>query len=222
MAALAPTLFLSPKMSDLLFLLAAQIDDQIPNVLFAALTRSFVLHSAQSVTIIPYKNDILLYFSRFVSTVSIFCSFVFYVFLFYVSLDVYQNLDIVHTCGAHTTPRPIAISVSVALLCFTFTKRFSVSCLSLITFVCVKELNVLSGVAALTTFASYMNMRCFGILLIFSMIIGTIHGTKCSFSSSALLSISSFTFLSFKFIFLSLKYFTRNCKRVALKCLNWC
>jgi hypothetical protein len=108
-------------------------------------------------------------------------------FSFY-ALDVWSNADLLHSCEPHPMPRSMGISAGVCLVCFLLTGRVVVSLFALVTFLCVRDRNVLTGLAVCTTTVEWLGHgRLCGYLVV--VIISGWHGLSCTLGSSAALSL---------------------------------
>lgn len=121
---------------------------------------------------------------------------VFYVWMVYFFFkDAWDNSEDLTTCKDHTVPRPIGIAAGIGLVCFMMTFRLSVSLTAIVTLLCAKENNMLSGMSACTTLLIWMDRSSSFPILAIVCGVSAAHGSVCVSASSAALSVSCFFWL---------------------------
>ena len=130
--------------------------------------------------------------------------------VFYAT-DMYSNSDLVMECEPHSVPRPMGIAAGVGLVCLLFTSRIAVSALSTVTLLCVKDRNVLAGLAVLATVVEwggyyYASVSMFVPIALFA----GWHATFCTMASSAALSVATMTVVVLRVAVMGCFYFLRG------------
>lgn len=110
--------------------------------------------------------------------------------VFYAS-DMYSNSDLLVGCEPHSVPRPMGIAAGVALVCLLLTSKITVSTLSTVTLLCVKDRNVLADLAVLATVVEWGGWAYATMLLFLPVaVFAGWHATFCTMASSAALSVA--------------------------------
>ena len=185
-------------MTDSLLRLSQQIDGQIPQFLIVALVRWLL--SSLKIPILSLAHRLFPKACRLFATFhcrvkrmfSFWLLLLWMILASFVTVDLWKNSEDVIQCEKQTAPRPMGVSAGVALLCFVFTTKLSVSVMSLVTFVCVKELNFFAGLAALLTSVFWGNFPLKAVLCCLTFGFATAHATLCVSPSSAALSMACF------------------------------
>lgn len=188
-------------MSDPLLRLTDQIDAQIPQFAVVATVRWLLalfqfplLSLAHRSFPNKYRHAALLYRSS--------CDWLFVWMVLawaclsvFVAADFWQNSEDVTQCQPHTIPRPMGVAAGVALVCFVFTTKMSVSVMCMVSFLCVKERNYFAGLAALLTAGVWINFELIPFPVFFTCVFAAIHATVCVCPSSAALSVACFCWM---------------------------
>lgn len=176
---------------DPLVRLSHHVDAQIPQFVIVAIVRWMTC-----VLCIPLKHAVTNNCPRIGSTLTklkriaaLSTQILYSMLVTFVLNDAIVNFDLVRQCDSHHAPRPIGIYAGVALVCFVLTTRIDVSASCIVTFICVKNANLLAGVAAVTTLSVFLNLRYTTLLIIFTSGVSTLNATLCISASSATLSV---------------------------------
>jgi len=113
----------------------------------------------------------------------------------YAVIDVFQNLDDFLNCKENTTPRPIGIFSAVALACFVFTTKLSVSSLSIVAMYCAKDANMLTGLAAMVCFSVWTDIDGSSVIVCLCTILTGLVWVFCRQRSNAFLFFVSLAWL---------------------------
>ena len=190
------------SMSDPLLRLSDQVDAQIPQFMVVATVRWLLalfryplLSLAHRSLSNKHKYIIALVYHRSHEWLSIWMTLAWLCLTAFVAIDFWQNSDDITQCMPHTTPRPMGIAAGVALVCFVCTTKMSVSVMCLVSFLCVKERNYFSGIAALLTTGVWINFELIAVPFFFACILAAVHATVCLCPSSAALSVACFCWM---------------------------
>ena len=118
----------------------------------------------------------------------------------YMAADAWKNTETLPDCAPRRTPRPVGIGAAIALVCFLFTVRFSVSSFALIALIAAKERSALTGIAALVTVAEWMGASTlvpvfYAVLLAAICMAAAAHGAACASPAGASLSLACFVYM---------------------------
>jgi len=189
------------RMSDPLLRLADQIDAQIPQFAVVASVRWLLalfqfplLSLAHRSFPNKYEYVALLYRSSS-NWLFVWMMVAWMCLTAFVAADFWQNSEDITQCLPHTFPRPMGVAAGVALVCFVFTTKMSVSVMCLVAFLCVKERNYFAGIAALLTTGVWINFELIAFPFFFTCVIAAVHATACMCPSSAALSVACFAWL---------------------------
>ena len=176
--------------------LADQVDVLLPQFVLVAILRwiaSFFyvpLRVVLSKTF-PKTNTV---FTRLCMLASLWMVLAHTMLLLFVILDAVENFGPISRCEPHTLPRPIGISTGVVLVCFVLTTKLQVSAACILTFLCVRERSVLTGLSAVVTSSIWLTSssctRSLTVpLIVLISAISTLHATLCRSPASATLSV---------------------------------
>ena len=192
-------------MAEVLQRLSSQLDAAIPQLLafalFRKLTRSFfeVLVFAASCSRI-WKHQHALSFRRHYAYVELKIdqtwAMCYITLICYVVSDLALNLDDFLNCMEHRVPRPIGIYCAIALMCFVFTTKLSVSTMSILVMTCAKEMNTLTGLACIMNFSVWAEIKGTSVAMSMCTILSALKFAFCGHSSSAGLCLASLSWLS--------------------------
>lgn len=192
-------------MAEVLLRLSSQLDAAIPQLLLFAvvrkLTRSFfgVLEFAASCSHI-WQHERALSFRRHYAYVELKIDqawAVCYIALIsYVVVDFASNIDDFLNCREHRVPRPIGIYCAIALTCFVFTTKLSVSTMSVLVMVCAKDMNTITGLACIINFSVWAGIKGTSVAMATSAILSALKFAFCGHSSSAALCLANLSWLS--------------------------
>jgi len=114
----------------------------------------------------------------------------------YVIMDFASNMDDFLNCKEHRVPRPIGIYCAVALSCFVFTTKLSVSTMSVLVLLCAKDMNTITGMACILNFSVWANIKGTSVAMATCTILSALKFAFCGHSSSAALCLASLSWLS--------------------------
>ena len=180
--------------------LASQIDYVVPHMVIFAVMRWIVSFGVTSTVFIVrrkfplFSNEFGPAFKEARKKMDIVMVIIYVWMAYFFFKDVWVNSNDLTMCQKHTVPRPIAVAASIGLMCYMTTFRLSVSLTSIITLLCAKEKNMLSGMSACTTWLIWMNRTSFPTLAIVCAV-SAAHASVCVSASSAALSVSCFCWM---------------------------
>ena len=113
----------------------------------------------------------------------------------YVVFDVATNLDDFLNCREHSVPRPIGIYCAIALTCFVFTTKLSVSTMSVLVFICAQDMNTMTGLATVLNFSVWADIKGSSVAMTISSALSGLKFAFCGHSSNAGLCCASLGWL---------------------------
>ena len=192
-------------MAEVLLRLSSQLDAAIPQLLVFAvvrkLTRSLfgVLLFAASCSHV-WQHERTLSLRRHYAYVELKIdqawAVCYMALIAYVITDFASNMDDFLNCREHSVPRPIGIYCAVALSCFVFTTKLSVSTMSVLVMVCAKDMNTITGLACILNFSVWANIKGTSVAMATCTILSALKFAFCGHSSSAALCLASLSWLS--------------------------
>lgn len=176
--------------------LADQVDELLPQFVLVAILRWIASFFYVPLKVVlsktfPKTNTV---FTRLCMLASLWMVLAHIMLLLFVILDAVENFGPISRCEPHTLPRPLGISTGVVLVCFVLTTKLQVSAACVLTFLCVRERSVLTGLSAVVTSSmwlrSFLCTRSLTALFIVSIsAISTSHAILCRSPASATLSM---------------------------------
>jgi hypothetical protein len=191
-------------MNRALLQLSAHIDHALPQLIFFVFLRCLLLRTASayfarvaSYTFPQMKRRVVrcVYNTNLVMLpLTMFLSILFVVWVGVELLNISRTALI---CTEKILSiRLIGMSASVAFLCLIFTSRISVSLASILTFKCLQQHNILSGMSAVVALCMWLSLRGVHVVILLVASIALVHFLVCRTSSSAAVVAFSATEIS--------------------------
>lgn len=183
-------------MSAALQRLSTQIDAVIPHLVFICFARKAVACAASLLLMLANMSDVCnspnavsikRYYGLLEYRLQQVWSTCYIALSVYAVFDVFQNMDDFLNCREHTIPRPIGIFSAVALVCFVFTTKLSVSSLSIVVMYCAKDMSMMTGLAAMMSFSVWTDMNGVSVIVGLCTILAGLGWVFCSHKANALL-----------------------------------
>ena len=176
--------------------LADQVDVLLPQFVLVAIIRWIASFFYAPLKVVLSKTfpKTSTVFTRICMLASLWMVLAHTMLLLFVILDAVENFGPISRCEPHTLPRPVGISTGVVLVCFVLTTKLQVSAACVLTFLCVKERSVLTGLSAVVASSMWLRSSLCTIsltmpLIVFISVMSTLHATLCRSPASATLSI---------------------------------